>query len=152
MSMNYYGFFDPPLSFPLGAETQNRVETPDRTRPDNVRARAPMHMSMRTRTKHCRCLLRTLRCGPLWLPSSQCWLQAGAKIQRFRVKGQSHKHVKFALSVGSNLRPHNLFSGITIGIESRPGVPSRGGVGGGGRGGGGGAGGYHFLGCDPAKD
>lgn len=39
MSMNYYCFSDPPLSFPLGAETQNRVETPNRTRPDNVRAR-----------------------------------------------------------------------------------------------------------------
>lgn len=48
MSMNYYGFFDPPLSFPLGAETQNRVETPNRTRPDNVRARANAHANAHT--------------------------------------------------------------------------------------------------------
>lgn len=50
MSMNYYGFFDPPLSFPLGAETQNRVETPDCTRPDNVRARANAHANAHTHT------------------------------------------------------------------------------------------------------
>lgn len=52
MSMNYCGFSDPPLSFPLGAETQNRVETPDRTRPDNVRAHQRACLCAHTRTQN----------------------------------------------------------------------------------------------------